>query len=639
MIFMSKQKNKNNFNKIPVPWKKWSNPFLVLLLVFLSFVLVASIATKWLNFWVKNEIINDKAWLNEVLSRYGSWVYSEITLEWTKLTATYSGVQQQLVNNTPVTVIKKDQIILPANEKISDLGFNQKWNPTKINLKDDTTSKMLAEWVPTILMSVLFIFVFLFVISRIGWWSKWPMAFVKSRARLYDPTKDRVTFADVAWAEEEKEDLKEVVDFLKNNKKYKDLGAKIPKWILMVWPPGTGKTLLARAVAGETNVPFFLISGSEFVEMFVWVWAARVRDLFKEAKEKAPSIIFIDEIDAIGKQRSPWIGWGHDEREQTLNQILTEMDWFDNDTNVIVMAATNRADVLDNALTRPGRFDRKVYINLPPLEDRIKILEVHARNKPFAADVDLKKIAATTVGASWADLANILNEAAILAWKNNSTEIKHEHIQQSIEKIILGNTRKSLKSTEEEKKLTAYHEVGHALVGKLLPNTDPVNKISIVSRGWALWVTWFLPEKDRVLVSKAKFIDEIAVSYGWRAAEEIFFWKENITTGASGDIEKATEIARSMIMKYGFDSELWAENFLPDINDHRDKVISQKTLEIIDDKVSLILKEWYEKATKLISDNKELFEKICVALIEKEELLKEEFDAFFEEKVVDENLA
>ncbi len=389
-----------------------------------------------------------------------------------------------------------------------------------------------------------------------------PMAFIKSRARVYDPkAKDKVTFADVAGSEEEKEDLTEVVDFLKNPKKYRDLGAKIPRGVLMAGPPGTGKTLLARAVAGEAGVPFFSISGSEFVEMFVGVGAARVRDLFKEAKEKAPSIIFIDEIDAIGKRRSPGIGGGHDEREQTLNQILTEMDGFDNETSVIVLAATNRADVLDKALLRPGRFDRKIVINLPNLEDRKKILQVHAKGKPLAPDVDFSKIAATTVGFSGADLGNLLNEAAILAGKLSSKTITADMIQKSIEKVVMGNTKKSMRMTELEKKITAYHEVGHAIVGKMLAHTDPVHKISIIPRGGAGGVTWFLPEKDRTYVSKAKYFDELATYYGGRAAEEVFFGAENVTTGASSDIERATEIARAMVMRYGFDAELGPENF------------------------------------------------------------------------------
>jgi cell division protease FtsH len=326
-----------------------------------------------------------------------------------------------------------------------------------------------------------------FVMGRMGGGGMGgPMQFIKSRAKMYDPELDeKVTFADVAGSDEEKADLVEIVDFLKNPAKYKELGAKIPRGILMVGPPGTGKTLLARAVAGESEVPFFSISGSEFVEMFVGVGAARVRDLFREAREHAPSIIFIDEIDAIGKKRSPGIGGGHDEREQTLNQILTEMDGFDNETNVIIMAATNRADVLDSALLRPGRFDRKVTINLPTLEDRKKILEVHTKGKPFAPDVRWDRIAGITIGFSGAELGNLLNEAAILAGKMNSKNITQEMIQKSIEKVVMGNEKKSLRMTDHEKRLTAIHEVGHAIVGKMLPHTDPVHKISILPRGGA----------------------------------------------------------------------------------------------------------------------------------------------------------
>ena len=528
-------------------------------------------------------------------------------------------------------------MLLPKNDGLVDLGFNLKWNKTPIKVNDDSMSKFWSDLAPTILSVVLFVIVFIFMFWKVWWWANGPMAFIKSRARLYNPWEgDKITFKDVAWAEEEKEELVEVVDFLKNPKKYKDLWAKIPRWVLMVGPPGTGKTLLARAVAWESWVPFFSISWSEFVEMFVWVWAARVRDLFKEAKEKAPSIIFIDEIDAIGKKRSPWIWGWHDEREQTLNQILTEMDWFDNDTNVIIMAATNRADVLDKALLRPGRFDRKITINLPNLEDRIKILEVHAANKPIDKKFDLKRIASATVWFSWADLANLLNEAAILAWKLQAKTISEKMVQQSIEKILMGTTKKSLKMTEYEKKLTAYHEVWHALVWKMLPNPDPVHKISILSRWWALGVTWFLPEKDKVLVSKAKYLDEIATLYGWRVSEEIFFWKDNITTWASNDIERATEIARAMIMRFWFDEELWAENFVeePMAGNFLDfqakgKVISEKTQEKIDEKVREILKKAYEIAKNIITTNKDLHEKISLVLVEKEEILREEFDEFF----------
>lgn len=405
----------------------------------------------------------------------------------------------------------------------------------------------------------------------------------------------------------------------------------------MVGPPGTGKTLLARAVAGEAGVPFFSISGSEFVEMFVGVGAARVRDLFAEAKAHAPAIIFIDEIDAIGKKRSTGFGGGHDEREQTLNQILTEMDGFDNDTNIIIMGATNRADVLDKALLRPGRFDRKVTIHLPNLEDRIAILEVHARNKPIAKDVNFRKVASSTIGFSGADLENLLNEAAILAGRDNSPEITQHMLQQSIEKIIMGNTKKSHVMTEFEQKLTAYHEVGHALVGKMTKHADPVHKISIISRGSAGGVTWFLPEKDKTYVTKAKMLDELAVFFGGRAAEEIFFGPEYITTGASSDIERATDIARSMVTRYGFDSDIGLENVAARSVDgnyldatEEGVIVSDETKNLIDIKVRKLLSEAYDRAKKIILAQKELHEKISAILMKKQEMLQDEFDAFFE---------
>jgi cell division protease FtsH len=470
---------------------------------------------------------------------------------------------------------------------------------------------------PTIILFILFILIAFLIIGRMWWMANNAMSFGKSRARIYDKDKDKVLFTDVAWAEEEKVELMEIVDFLKNPKKYKDIGAKIPKWVLLVWPPGTWKTLIARAVAGESNVPFLSISGSEFVEMFVWVWASRVRDLFEQAKKIAPSIIFIDEIDAIGKKRGPGLWGWHDEREQTLNQILTEMDGFDQDTNVIIMAATNRADVLDKALLRPGRFDRKVTINLPNLEDREKILLVHSKNKPLAKDVNYKSLASQTVWFSGADLGNLINEAAIITARKNLKEITNEIITEAFEKIVMGLTKKSQVMNDEEKKITAYHEVWHALVGKLLPHTDPVHKVSIISRGWALWVTWFLPERDRLLVSKAKYLDELATLYWGRVAEEIFFWKDNITTWASNDIERATKIARDMVTRFGMDEEIWAENFANDsVNGNHlwaewaAKPFSDNTQNLIDKKVKEILSNAYNKARELITKNKDLHIKI-----------------------------
>lgn len=616
----TKQKKPNRFNPIGI-------------LFLVTFALSAYF------FYSQNttkEIVNDKIGINEVLGQYLSGSYTEIVVVGGSLEAK-KPAREQKVGEKTISVVDIDKVLMPPKDSLKDLGFNVSTVPTKISVKEDVWGKFMSDVLPTLLMFILLIIGFVIVLGKLGGGANGPMAFIKSRAKIYEPGKDKVTFNDVAGSVEEKEDLAEVVDFLKNPKKFHELGAKIPRGILMAGPPGTGKTLLARAVAGEANVPFFSISGSEFVEMFVGVGASRVRDLFKEAKERSPSIIFIDEIDAIGKKRSPGIGGGHDEREQTLNQILTEMDGFETDTSVIVLAATNRADVLDKALLRPGRFDRKVTINLPNLEDRIKILEVHAKGKPLAKDVDFRKIASATVGFAGADLGNLLNEAAILAGRMASKTVTQAMIQQSIEKVLMGNTKKSSRMTELEKKITAYHEVGHALVGKMTPFTDPVHKVSIIPRGGAGGVTWFLPEKDRTYVTKAKYLDELATLYGGRVAEEVFFGRELITTGASSDIERATEIARAMVMRYGFDEELGAENFASDAIEGNylgaeggGKAYSEKTQEKIDEKVRLILANAYERARHIITEFRPLHEKIAEVLLAKEELLAQEFDAFFE---------
>lgn len=610
------------------------NVLISLLGIFLIFSLV------WNLFHLSDENITthkDRG-LNQILSNYASGMYEEIIIQGTNLTAKYPP-KENVVNNTKVTSREIDEIILPPNLKLTDIGLSDTKNPTKITLKEQGIGKqLLSDLLPIVIGTVLFVVMIFWLMGRMGGGMGGPMAFIRSRARVYDPDLDeKVTFDDVAGSDEEKADLVEIVDFLKNPAKYKDLGAKIPRGILLQWPPWTGKTLLARAVAWEAGVPFFSISGSEFVEMFVGVWASRVRDLFRDAREQAPSIIFIDEIDAIGKKRSPGIGGGHDEREQTLNQILTEMDGFDNDTNVIVMAATNRADVLDRALLRPGRFDRKVTIHLPTLEDRKKILEVHKKGKPFADDINWDKIASITVGFSGAELGNLLNESAILAGKQNEKMITQAMIQKSVEKVVMGNEKKSLRMTEHEKKLTAIHEIGHAIVGKMLPHTDPVHKISILPRGSAGGVTWFLPEKDRTYTSKAKYLDELATLYGGRVAEEVFFGSEYITTGASSDIERATEIARAMVMRFWFDPEIGPENLAPDIaegnflgSQSNAKMLSDKTQDLIDSKVRTLLMEAYATAKRIITEYKDLHEKLAHTLLEKEEILQDEFDAFFE---------
>lgn len=459
------------------------------------------------------------------------------------------------------------------------------------------------------------------------------MSFGKSKARLHDKEKNKTTFKDVAGALEAKEELIEIVDFLKTPTKYTSMGAKIPKGVILIGGPGTGKTLLARAVAGEASVPFFNISGSEFVEMFVGVGASRVRDLFKKAKRNAPSIVFIDEIDAVGRQRGAGLGGGHDEREQTLNQILTEMDGFEKDTNVIIMAATNRPDILDPALMRPGRFDRRIVVDMPDIEDREAILLVHARGKPLIRLVDFKKIARQTSGFSGADLENLLNESAILAARRNKKTISMKELEQSIEKVLMGPERKSRVLSEHEKEITAYHESGHAMIGHLLPNCDPVHKISIVSRGMALGVTWFLPEEDKHLYTKSKFEDELVSLLGGYVAEELVFGE--MTTGASNDLERATNIARNMVTQYGMSKigpvifgEKKHEVFLGRDFGHI-KNYSEEMARKIDVEIKNFIDIAHQRAKDILKKHKKLLDRIAANLMKKETLTGEEFSSFF----------
>lgn len=619
-----KNKVSKKNNKVP---KNNFTPFFILIAIAISLAAM----TPYLNTWILT--VNEDVALSELESNYSDSLYSEILIDGNKAIATLSG---WLVTEWETQKQKIHTAILPDRDSLSDLGLKNPEITTKVEVKDLTSEKFWQNMIPTILMIVLFVIIAMFLISRMWGMANNAMTFGKSRAKLFDQSKDKILFKDVAGAEEEKEELAETVDFLKNPKKYSDLGAKIPRGTLLVWPPGTGKTMLARAVAGESNVPFLSISGSEFVEMFVWVGASRVRDLFANAKKIAPAIIFIDEIDAIGKKRGPGNGGGHDEREQTLNQILTEMDWFDNDTNVIVMAATNRADVLDRALLRPGRFDRKITVNLPNQADREQILEVHAKNKKIEKDVDFKALASSTVGFSGADLWNVLNEAAIITARHNEKKITAKLLQLAFERIVMGLSKKSLVMNEQERKTTSYHEVGHALLGKLCIHSDPVHKISITPRGGALGVTWFMPERDSILTSKAKFLDELCVLYGGRASEEIFFGKDMITTGASNDIERATAIARNMVMRYGMYDDIGQENFAWErgMGNHtgiegQAPIVSESTQKAIDLKVQEILKAEYQRAMKLINDNKNLHIKISEDLLEKEEIDRAEFEAYF----------
>jgi len=485
-----------------------------------------------------------------------------------------------------------------------------------------------------ILFPILFIVVFLWIMTRqVKGAGMQAFSFGQSRARLTAPDdqKQRVTFKDVAGCKEAKEELSEIVDFLKNPKKFFEVGARIPKGILLMGAPGTGKTLLARAVAGEAGVAFFSISGSEFVEMFVGVGASRVRDLFQTAKKAAPAIIFMDEIDAVGRVRGGGLGGGNDEREQTLNQILVEMDGFEPTEKVVVMAATNRPDVLDPALLRPGRFDRRVTIDLPDRSDREEILKIHSKSKPFAEDVDLTVVAERTPGFSGADLYSLMNEGAILAARENRTKIAQFDLIRSIEKVMLGPERRSHVLSKKEKEITAYHEAGHALVASVLPYTDPVHKISIISRGRAAGYTLKLPIEDKKLQSKNEFLDDIAMSLGGYVAEKIIFG--DLTTGPSNDLQVATALARDMVTKYGM-SENVGPMALEGSNGKtifgrglNEKEYSEQVSSVIDKEVSRIMKEAHDKAEKIINEHRPLLDTIAKRLIEKESIERDEFDS------------
>ncbi|TSC97035.1 MAG: cell division protease FtsH [Candidatus Berkelbacteria bacterium Licking1014_2] len=512
---------------------------------------------------------------------------------------------------------------------IYDYGIDSQ--KTKITVKNDDTwlgaSGWLSIFLPVILMSLIFFWI---LRSAQGVNSR-AMSFGKTTARLFNPSKKNTTFADVAGLIEPKQELTEVVDFLRYPERFTKLKAEIPKGVLLIGAPGTGKTLLAKAVAGEANVPFFSISASEFVEMFVGVGAARVRDLFAKAKRNAPAILFIDEMDAVGRQRGTGLGGSHDEREQTLNQVLVEMDGFETDARVIVMAATNRPDVLDPALLRPGRFDRRVVLDLPDINDREEILKIHTKNKPLSGSVKLREVARSTVGFSGAELKNVANEAAILAGRHNQKQITHYDFEQAVEKVMLGPERKSRQLSKYEKELAACHEVGHALVSHILPDCDPVQKVSIVSRGMALGYTWNLPEVDRHIYSRHKFIDDLAMMLGGRAAEKVLF--REITTGSQNDLERATKLAREMITVYGMSQQLGPVTLgqkeelvflgreLGERKNHSDTTATQ-----IDNEIKKILNEAEKTATKVIIANLTLAKKLAAVLLTKETIAAEEFN-------------
>ena len=512
----------------------------------------------------------------------------------------------------------------------------------KDNILNDTGKKVVSDSAPSeagttfwniatiIVPALLIIGLFLLMMRQAQGQSSQAINFGKSKAKLYGLDKERVVFDDIAGNDSAKQDLEEVVDFLKHPKKYETLGAKIPKGVLLVGNPGTGKTMLARAVAGEASVPFFSISGSEFVEMFVGVGASRVRDLFQKAKKNAPAIIFIDEIDAVGRKRGSGMGGGHDEREQTLNQILVEMDGFEAGTNVIVLAATNRADVLDPALLRPGRFDRHTTISLPERKDREAILKVHFKNKPVDDTVNLDKLAAKTAGSSGADLANIANEAAIVAARRNAKRISNDDLTEAFEKVAIGPERKTKVMNEQEKEMTAYHEAGHAIVCHVLPDSDPVHKITIIPRGGTGGVTWFLPPEDKSYTNVYEFKDILARAMGGRIAEKLIYGDDGITTGAGSDLRKATEIARDMIIEQGMGSKLRDQVFHEDSGGMvfdkitHERPYSDATAQEIDKEVEALIKEAARRAEVVLKANRPLLDKLKAALIEHETLEEEE---------------
>lgn len=519
---------------------------------------------------------------------------------------------------------------------LENLQDHMKDGQIAVTEKSESVWALILTFLTPIGILLIFIVFWIFMMGTAnGQGGNKTMTFGKSKARMLNPTdKNRVMFDDVAGVDEEKEELEEIVEFLKHPAKFTEMGAHIPKGVLLVGQPGTGKTLLAKAVAGEAGVPFFIISGSDFVEMFVGVGASRVRDLFEEAKRKAPCIIFIDEIDAVGRQRGAGLGGGHDEREQTLNQLLVEMDGFAANEGVIVLAATNRPDVLDKALLRPGRFDRQIVVSLPDVRAREQILEVHSRKKKLAEDVDLKIIAKNTAGFSGADLENVLNEAALLAARRNLKEIREREIEDAMVKVTMGPEKTTRVRSEKEKKLVAYHEAGHAVVSRFLPTQDAVHEISIVPRGMAGGYTMYQPTEDKSFMSKTEMIEQIISLLGGRASEDLML--DDISTGASNDIERATKIANSMVTKYGMSKRVGTMTLGSDQQEvflgrdfAQEKTYSEETAGIIDEEMKRIIDSCYAKAIEILKANEDKLHAVANVLLEKEKITGEEFESIF----------
>lgn len=593
-----------------------------IIIIFLVFLLISSVFTLF-----KAPFAEDKTVpLSTLVSEINEGKVAKITIKSDTLDIELKEGEKQKA---------KKETESSLSETLVNYGVSpEKIKEVNISVQDNNGFGFFALNILPILLPFLIVGGFIwFLLKQAQRGNMQALSFGRSRARVVDPGKDKkgITFKDVAGLKEAKEELREVVDFLKTPKKFIDIGARIPKGVLLVGPPGTGKTLLARAVANEASVPFFHTSGSEFVEMFVGVGAARIRDTFKNAKKSAPAILFIDELDAVGRHRGAGLGGGHDEREQTLNQILVEMDGFEPSVSVVVMAATNRPDVLDPALLRPGRFDRRVMLDLPDIGDREEILKIHARNKPFERSVNLRQIAERTPGFSGADLANLVNEAAILTARRNKKVISQDELRESIEKIMLGPERKSHILSPREKEIAAYHEAGHALVAASLPNADPVHKVSIVSRGRAAGYTLKLPTEDRHLHSKSEFLDDLAVFLGGYVAEKLIF--NEITTGASSDIQQATDLARRLITQYGMSESLgpirWADKedmvFLgKELTTERH--YSEKVAAKIDEEVSRFIDSAFKTAQKILTKKSSKLKEIAARLIEKETIEKQEFE-------------
>ncbi len=565
----------------------------------------------------------------------------------------YSEFMQQVENNaisqvtisatipSTITGKRKDGSPLVTTAPIEDRDMVATMRAHGVEIRQEPADtgmplmRILLDWVPFLIFIALLVYFMRQMQAGAG--GRGAMSFGRSRARLQGEDQVKVTFADVAGVDEAKEEVQELVEFLRDPSKFQRLGGKIPRGVLMVGPPGTGKTLLAKAIAGEAKVPFFTISGSDFVEMFVGVGASRVRDMFEQAKKHAPCIIFIDEIDAVGRHRGAGLGGGHDEREQTLNQLLVEMDGFEGNEGIIVIAATNRPDVLDPALLRPGRFDRQVVVPLPDIRGREQILKVHMRKVPLAPDVDATVIARGTPGFSGADLANLVNEAALFAARENARAVTMEHLEKAKDKIMMGTERKSMVMSEQEKKLTAYHEAGHAIVGRLVPEHDPVYKVTIIPRGRALGVTMYLPEQDRYSHNKTELESRLSSLYGGRVAEELLFGPDKVTTGAANDIQRATQLARNMVTKYGLSDELGPMTYGEDdeevflgrsVTQHKN--VSDETARKIDEEVRKLIDAAYQRAKEILLANLDKLHLMAETLLEYETIDGDQIDAIMQ---------